>query len=91
MYISKEKKEKISEQILAYLYSTNPKPAFTSHIAREIARDEEFIKDLLINLKKKECVVEVTRNPKGKDYIKRSRWKLSEKIYILYKQKQSQN
>lgn len=91
MYISKEKKEKISEQILAYLYSSNPKPLFTSHIARELARDEEFIKGLLINLKKKDFVVEVTKNPKGKDYIKRSRWKLSEKVYILYKQKQSQN
>ena len=28
MYISKEKKEKISEQILAHLYLNNPKPTF---------------------------------------------------------------
>lgn len=91
MYISKEKKEKISEQILAYLYSTNPRPLFTFHIAKELARDEEFVKKLLIELKKKEFVVEVTKNSKGKDYIKRSRWKLSEKIYVLYKQKQPLN
>jgi hypothetical protein len=91
MYISKEKKEKISEQILAYLYSTNPKPLFTTGIAKELARDEEFIKDLLISLKKKEFVVEITRNPKGKEYVRRSRWKLSEKIYLLYKQKQALN
>lgn len=91
MYISKEKKEKISEQILACLYSTNPKPLFTFHIAKEIARDEEFVKKLLIDLKKKDFVVKVTKNPKGKDYLKRSRWKLSEKIYILYKQKQVVN
>lgn len=91
MYISKEKKEKISEQILAYLYFTNPKPLFTFHIAKEIARDEEFVKKLLIELKKKDFVVEVTKNPKGRDYLKRSRWKLSEKIYSLYKQKQSSN
>ena len=89
MYISKEKKEKISEQILAYLYLTNPKPAFTFHIAKEIARDEEFIKKLLKDLKKKEFVVEITKNPQGKDYVKRSRWKLSEKAYIIYKQKQA--
>jgi len=37
MKISKEKKEKISEQILAFLYSINPKPSFTSHIAQELA------------------------------------------------------
>ena len=91
MYISKEKKEKISEQILAHLYLTNPNPIFTFHIAKELARDEEFIKNLLKDLKKKEFVVEVTKNPQGKDYIKRSRWKLSDKAYLLYKQKQSQN
>jgi hypothetical protein len=88
MYISKEKKEKISEQILAYLYSTNPKPIFTFHIAKELARDEEFIKKLLIDLKKKEFVIEITKNPQGKDYTKRIRWKLSERIYLLYRQKQ---
>jgi len=88
MFISKEKKEKISEQILAYLYITNPKPLFTFHIAKEIARDEEFVKNLLKELKKKEFVVEITKNPQGKQYLKRSRWKLSDKAYLIYKQKQ---
>ena len=67
MYISKEKKEKISEQILAHLYLTNPKPLFTFHIAREIARDEGFVKKLLIDLKKKGFVTEITKNPQGKE------------------------
>jgi hypothetical protein len=91
MFISKEKKEKISEQILAYLYITNPKPIFTFHIAKEIARDEEFVKSLLKNLKKREFIIEITKNPQGKEYTKRSRWKLSEKTYIFYKQKQPVN
>ena len=47
MKISDKKKEKISEQILALLYSINPQSLFTLHIAREIARDEEFIKKIL--------------------------------------------
>ena len=42
--ISEQKIEKISEQILAFLYSIAPKPCFTLHIAQELARDEEFIK-----------------------------------------------
>lgn len=88
MYISKEKKEKISEQILAYLYLTNPKPIFTFHIAKEIARDEEFVKKLLKELKKKDFVTEINKNPQGKEYLKRSRWKLSEKTYLIYKQRQ---
>ena len=53
MKISEEKREKISEQILLVLYSKNPVPLFTSNIAKEIARDEEFVKSLLFDLKKK--------------------------------------
>ena len=88
MKISKQKREKISEQILAYLYSINPKPSFTSHIAREIARDEEFIKKLLIDLKKKKLVIEIKKSPKGVDYTRRSRWKLTDKAYEIYKKSQ---
>lgn len=88
MKISEEKKEKICEQILAFLYSVSPKPLFTLNVAREIARDEEFVKTLLLNLKKKELVVEVKRNPKGESYLKRSRWKLSDNAYLAYKKHQ---
>jgi len=85
MQISKEKKEKISEQILAYLFSINPKPVFTSIIAKEIARDEEFTKKLLLDLKKKGLVSQITKNPKGTEYLKRLRWKLTDNTYVLYK------
>ena len=85
MKISDKKKEKISEQILALLYSNNPKLLFTSHIAREIARDEEFMKKLLINLKSKKLIIEIKKNPKGNVYLRRSRWKLSDKTYLTYK------
>ena len=88
MIISKEKKEKISEQILAYLYSVNPKPVFISNIAKEIARDEEFIKNLLLDLKKNKFVIEIKKNSKGINYIKRSRWKLTDEVYQAYKSKQ---
>jgi len=88
MKISKEKKEKISEQILLFLYSVNPKPMFTLYISQEIARDEEFIKKILLELKNKKLVLEVKKNPKGIDYKKRSRWKLSEKVYQAYKANQ---
>jgi DNA-binding IscR family transcriptional regulator len=88
MKISKQKREKIFEQILAHLYSINPKPIFTSHIAQELARDEEFIKKLLKDLKKKGLVIEIRKNPQGKDYLRRSRWKLSETAYIAYRNNQ---
>jgi len=88
MKISEKKKEKISEQILALLYSISPKPIFTFHIAREMARDEEFIKNLLLELRNKKLVVEIKKNPKGIPYTRRSRWKLSDAAYQAYKSHQ---
>lgn len=88
MKISQEKRNKISEQILAHLYSISPKATFTSHVSSEIARDEEFVKDLLISLKKKKLVEEVKKNPKGVLYLKRKRWKLTDQAYLIYRNNQ---
>ena len=88
MKISGKKKDKISEQILAFLYSVNPKPIFTIDVASEIARDKSFVKGLLQDLQKKSLVIEIKKNPKGKQYTRRSRWQLSDQTYQAYKQKQ---
>jgi ABC-type phosphate transport system substrate-binding protein len=91
MRISKEKKEKISEQILSYLFSISPKSEFTIKIAQELARDEEFTKKLLIDLKNKGLITEIKKNPEGIIYLKRSRWKISDKAYLQYKKLMSLN
>ena len=83
--ISKEKIEKISEQILSYLFSIFPKQVFTSDIARELARDEEFIKNLLLDLQKKELVIKIDKNSLGYKYSRRLRWRISNKAYEIYK------
>ena len=88
MKISNKKKEKISEQILALLYSTSPKTLFTSQIAEEIARDEEFVKKLLIQLREKKLVIEIKKNPQGIIYKRRARWRLSDPAYLSYKNHQ---
>ena len=85
MKISQEKKEKISEQILSLLFSIAPRSLFTSHIAREIARDEEFTKLLLKDLLTKGLVFKINKNPKGISYLKRLRWRLSDAAYRAYK------
>lgn len=85
MKISKEKRDKISEQVLALLFSNSPKLLFPFDVAKEIARDEEFIKELLQGLKKKGLVVEVRKNPEGILYKRRTRWKLSDRAYKAYK------
>ncbi len=86
--ISQKKKEKIQEQILHYLFEISPQSQFTSKIAETIARDEEFTKSLLLDLKQKSLIIEINKNPKGLDYLKRQRWCLSDKAYNIYKQKQ---
>lgn len=88
MKISEKKKEKICEQILYYLFIESPKAIYTSYIAKEIARDEEFIKKIMIELKEKKLVNEIKKNKDGYDYIRRSRWKLSDSVYELYKSRQ---
>jgi len=85
MKISDTKKDRISEQILAFLYALSPKPEFTSKISAAIARDEEFVKKLLSELKQKNLISEVKKNPQGEQYIRRSRWVLTDAAYNAYK------
>jgi predicted transcriptional regulator with HTH domain len=87
--ISKSKQDKIAEQILFYLYQIFPKQVFTSDIAKELARDEEFTKSIMLNLQKKELVIKVDKNPNGVLYQKRSRWRLSNKVHSIYLQQSS--
>ena len=87
--ISKQKKDKISEQILHYLFENSPESKFTSDISKEIARDEEFIKSLLLDLDKKGLVNLVDKNKVGIKYLKRQRWRLSTQAFEIYSKAQS--
>ncbi len=89
MRISEKKREKIFEQIISLLYSRYPSPLFTSHIALEIARDEEFVGKLMFDLKGKGIAVEIRKNSKGVEYVRRKRWTLSDKAHQKYSQMSS--
>jgi len=86
MQLSQDKKDKIAEQILSFLYHTFPNQPFTAEIAREIARDEEFIKRMLLDLKDKNLVVSIRKN-KNTTFSRRIKWRLSNKVYEAYKSK----
>jgi len=86
--ISKQKKDKVQEQILFYLYTLFPKQVFTSDIAKEIARDEEFVKSLMLDLLKVDLVVKIDKNSEGITYIRRARWRISNKAYEIYSKQQ---
>jgi DNA-binding MarR family transcriptional regulator len=87
--ISSQKLEKISEQILSHLYTVFPKQIFTADIAKELARDEEFIKKLLYDLEKKELITKIEKNPQGFQYSRRLRWRISNKAHEIYKKHQT--
>ena len=87
MRISQEKKDKIAEQILSHLYHSFPKQLFTAEIAKELARDEEFIKKMLFSLKEKALVKDIKKNKQGIPFTRRIKWQLSTKAYEAYHQK----
>lgn len=88
MRLSNNKRDKISEQILSYLFHSFPNTPYTAEIAREIIRDEEFVKRLLLDLTEKGLVVPIKKNNKGDLFLRRSKWRLSNKVYEVYKSKQ---
>ncbi len=87
--ISNEKIEKIQEQALFFLFNIFPKQVFTSDIAKELARDEEFIKTLLHELEKKGLTIKIDKNPDGIKYERRARWRISNSAYEIYNQHQN--
>ena len=87
--LSKEKRDKISEQILHHLFTISPESRFTSEIAKEAARDEEFTKVILTELEKKKLVAEIKKNKDGIAYAKRQRWRLSNQAFEAYKKHQN--
>jgi hypothetical protein len=82
--ISNEKESKIKESILYLLFHNSPKLLFTVQIAKELARDEEYTKKLLLDLEEQELLVSTKKNMQGKDYSRRIRWRLSNKAYGAY-------
>lgn len=90
MRLSKDKLDKIKEEILSTLFRNSPKAMFSSEIAESIIRDDEFTKKLLLELEEKKLVVRVGKNNNGIDYIRRLRWRLTSPAYQAYDQLNSQ-
>jgi DNA-binding IscR family transcriptional regulator len=88
MRLSKDKRDRISEQILSYLYHEFPNQPFTAMIARELARDEDFIKKILFELKEKGLVISIRKNANGEVFTRRIKWRISQKVYDVYKSRE---
>ena len=84
--ISDKKVQRIKEEILSYLYNNPAKPLFTSHIAEEMIRDEEFILRLLNELHESKLIKKISSNSNGKTFLSRRKWTLSSEVYSKYKE-----
>ncbi len=84
--ISDKKRIRIKEDIIAFLFEVSPQPMYTSKIAEELCRDEEFIKQLLYELYKEKLVMKISKNTKGKPFLARRKWQLSKSTYNAYKE-----
>ena len=83
--ISDKKIQKLKELILSVLYENHLVPYYTSQIAEELIRDEEFTLRLLLELKKEGFAKEINKNTEGKSYLARKKWVLNDKIYNQYR------
>lgn len=81
--ISKERQERIKEELLRELFDIFPHFDCTETISEKVNRDNEFILKLLKELKKKGLIGEIQES-KGKN-IKR-KWQMRSKVYGMYKE-----
>ena len=86
--ISSKKEDKIKESVLHLLFQQSPKALFTASISQELARDEEYIKKLLLDLEGKKLVASIRKNKAGLPLKKRIRWHLTQPAYETYKKMQ---
>lgn len=84
--ISQKKVEKIKEGILSVLFEAGMRGMFTKQISDEIARNDEFTLQLLLDMEKQKIVKQIRKTKKGTEFIRRKQWTLTDKAYEAYKQ-----
>ncbi|MBS3172573.1 hypothetical protein J4438_03265 [Candidatus Woesearchaeota archaeon] len=84
--IGEKKIKKIKEEVLALLYDSPMNPLFTSKIADEIIRDEEFTLKILKELYTDGLINEIKTNQTGREFLARRKWTLKPTVYAQYKQ-----
>jgi hypothetical protein len=84
--LSNKKRERIKEEVLRVLYENSPKALFTSYIANEVIRDNEFVLSLMKEMERL-GVVEGVKSRGNKSVKKkiRTRWRLTNRAFEEYK------
>ncbi|AJF62442.1 MAG: hypothetical protein QT11_C0001G0293 [archaeon GW2011_AR20] len=81
--ISQIKKERLKEEILRIAYENHPAFLYTYQIAEQLIRDDEFILNLLKELKNNDLITCLEES--GGRNIKR-KWGLKKEVYEKYKE-----
>lgn len=82
--ISKKREDKIKEEILSVLYE-NITGLSTYGIGEEILRDDEFTLRLLVEMRERGLVKNVTKSIRGKEYSAKKMWVLTKEAFEAYK------
>ncbi|MCD4666297.1 hypothetical protein K8R47_00620 [archaeon] len=76
--LSKEKEDRIKEEVLRIIYENSPNKIYTNFIADELARDDEFVLRLLQDLHKNGFVNKLQKG-------RRKMWGLPDHVFNQYK------
>lgn len=79
--ISEDKITKLKEEILSFLYENHPKMFYTYEIANHLIRDDEFVFNMLNNLKNNNLIIQLNLTKGNK--IKR-KWGITKEIHAKY-------
>lgn len=82
--ISEKNIKLLQDDILSILYDQPLRPMFTNEIAKELRRDNEFTKKILLDLKEKGVVEVVKKSSKGYDYITHMKWRITPKFLNIF-------
>ena len=82
--ISSLKRERIQEEILRILFESGLHGRYTKQIADELARNDEFLLRLLLDLEKKHLVQHVPATTKGTPFVRRKKWILTAQAHDAY-------
>ena len=80
----------IKDDIITFLYNNQLKSYFTSNIAKEIRRDNEFALKLLLELKEQGFVEHIKKNKQGRQYLARIKWRIPPNVITAYEQRNKQ-
>jgi hypothetical protein len=81
--LSKDKKEKLKEEVIRIIYENYPHFLYTYQIAESLIRDDEFVLSLLKELKENNLIT-CLEETSGEN-IKR-KWGLVKEVYEKYKE-----